>query len=102
LKERASCRHAKRACAGAPKTENLRRNQNKTGPTCANSERRIVEARKRGAKIDIYAAVRLGPRWLNRFAWFTAIATLLLICSGGMVTSKGVGLGRPTGRRLCS
>jgi len=26
--------------------------------------------------------------WLHRFAWFTAIATLLLICSGGMVTSK--------------
>jgi len=33
--------------------------------------------------------------WLNRFAWFTAIATLLLICSGGMVTSKGVGLAVP-------
>jgi len=40
--------------------------------------------------------VRLEPgRWLNRFAWFTAIATLLLICSGGMVTSKGVGLAVP-------
>jgi len=35
------------------------------------------------------------PRWLNRFAWFTAFATLLLICSGGMVTSKGVGLAVP-------
>jgi cytochrome c oxidase assembly protein subunit 15 len=33
--------------------------------------------------------------WLNRFAWFTAAATLLLICSGGMVTSKGVGLAVP-------
>src|SRR5204863_1385694 len=33
--------------------------------------------------------------WLNRFAWFTALATLLLICSGGMVTSKGVGLAVP-------
>src|SRR5438477_5652599 len=33
--------------------------------------------------------------WLNRFVWFTAIATLLLICSGGMVTSKGVGLAVP-------
>src|SRR5437660_1709318 len=32
---------------------------------------------------------------LNRFAWFTALATLLLICSGGMVTSKGVGLAVP-------
>ena len=34
-------------------------------------------------------------RWLNRFIWFTAFATLLLICSGGMVTSKGVGLAVP-------
>ena len=33
--------------------------------------------------------------WLNRFAWLTATATLLLICSGGMVTSKGVGLAVP-------
>src|ERR1700720_815181 len=33
--------------------------------------------------------------WLARFAWFTAFATLLLICSGGMVTSKGVGLAVP-------
>jgi cytochrome c oxidase assembly protein subunit 15 len=34
-------------------------------------------------------------RWFNRFAWFTAFAALLLICSGGMVTSKGVGLAVP-------
>lgn len=34
-------------------------------------------------------------RWLNRFAWFTAATTLFLICSGGMVTSKGVGLAVP-------
>src|SRR5256885_2222253 len=34
-------------------------------------------------------------KWLDRFAWFTSIATLLLICSGGMVTSKGVGLAVP-------
>jgi cytochrome c oxidase assembly protein subunit 15 len=34
-------------------------------------------------------------RWINRFVWFTAFATLLLICSGGMVTSKGVGLAVP-------
>src|SRR5580765_6116191 len=33
--------------------------------------------------------------WLNGFAWFAAFATLLLICSGGMVTSKGVGLAVP-------
>jgi heme a synthase len=40
--------------------------------------------------------LRLGPsRWLNRFAWFTAFATLLVICSGGMVTSKNVGLAVP-------
>src|SRR5436190_13596283 len=36
-----------------------------------------------------------GNGWLNRFAWFTAATTLLLICSGGMVTSKGVGLAVP-------
>jgi cytochrome c oxidase assembly protein subunit 15 len=34
-------------------------------------------------------------RWLHRFAFFTAFATLFLICSGGMVTSKGVGLAVP-------
>ncbi|HEX8490285.1 MAG TPA: COX15/CtaA family protein [Chthoniobacterales bacterium] len=33
--------------------------------------------------------------WLNRFSWFTTVATLILICSGGMVTSKGVGLAVP-------
>jgi heme a synthase len=37
----------------------------------------------------------LSSRWLNRFAWFTALAALFLICSGGMVTSKGVGLAVP-------
>src|SRR3954471_20513470 len=36
-----------------------------------------------------------GSNWLHRFAVLTAIATLLLICSGGMVTSKGVGLAVP-------
>src|SRR5881396_1422295 len=34
-------------------------------------------------------------RWLNRFAWLTCVMTILLICSGGMVTSKGVGLAVP-------
>ncbi len=34
-------------------------------------------------------------RWLNRFAWLTAVATLFLICSGGMVTSKNAGLAVP-------
>jgi len=34
-------------------------------------------------------------KWLYRFAFFTAVATLFLICSGGMVTSKGVGLAVP-------
>jgi heme a synthase len=33
--------------------------------------------------------------WLNRFAWFICVAALLLICSGGMVTSKNVGLAVP-------
>jgi cytochrome c oxidase assembly protein subunit 15 len=36
-----------------------------------------------------------GSKWLHRFAWFSVVATLLLICSGGMVTSKGVGLAVP-------
>lgn len=36
-----------------------------------------------------------GNVWLNRFAWFTAATTLLLICSGGMVTSKNAGLAVP-------
>jgi len=36
-----------------------------------------------------------GYKWLHRFALFTAMATLFLICSGGMVTSKGVGLAVP-------
>jgi heme a synthase len=33
--------------------------------------------------------------WLSRFAWLSVVATLFLICSGGMVTSKGVGLAVP-------
>ncbi len=33
--------------------------------------------------------------FLHRFAWLLVGATLLLICSGGMVTSKGVGLAVP-------
>jgi len=33
--------------------------------------------------------------WLHRFAWSLASLTLFLICSGGMVTSKGVGLAVP-------
>src|SRR5207244_3189943 len=32
---------------------------------------------------------------VNRVAWLTFVATLLLICSGGMVTSKNVGLAIP-------
>src|SRR3984893_7259872 len=38
---------------------------------------------------------RRSRKWLHRFAFFTAIATLFLICSGGMVTSKGAGLAVP-------
>jgi cytochrome c oxidase assembly protein subunit 15 len=34
-------------------------------------------------------------KWLNYFAWLTCVATLILICSGGMVTSKNVGLAVP-------
>ena len=38
---------------------------------------------------------RYPNRWVNPFAWFTVAATLLLICSGGMVTSKNAGLAVP-------
>jgi len=34
-------------------------------------------------------------RWLHRFAVFTALATLALICVGGLVTSHGVGMSVP-------
>ncbi|MBA3881981.1 MAG: COX15/CtaA family protein [Chthoniobacterales bacterium] len=40
------------------------------------------------------AAAQSNPR-LRRFAWLLAALTLFLICSGGMVTSKGVGLAVP-------
>jgi cytochrome c oxidase assembly protein subunit 15 len=33
--------------------------------------------------------------WLRRFALLTAACTLLLICAGGVVTSKGVGMAVP-------
>ncbi|RMF86485.1 MAG: hypothetical protein D6736_15025 [Nitrospinota bacterium] len=33
-----------------------------------------------------------GPRWIHRLALFTAGITFLLVCLGGLVTSKGVGL----------
>src|SRR5713101_8116716 len=33
--------------------------------------------------------------WLHRFAMLTAVATLGLICLGGLVTSKGVGMSVP-------
>src|SRR5204862_7211342 len=45
--------------------------------------------------IHAKARDRRSLRWLHRFAFLTAIATLFLICSGGMVTSKGVGLAVP-------
>src|SRR5215468_7651709 len=47
-------------------------------------------ASKNSAVID-----RRHSKWLNRFAWLTCVATLLLICSGGMVTSKNAGLTVP-------
>lgn len=46
------------------------------------------------AKMSLAAPDR-STLWLNRFAWLTCVATLFLICSGGMVTSKGVGLAVP-------
>lgn len=47
------------------------------------------------ARLELAMINRPHKRWLNRFAWFTAVCTLLLICSGGMVTSKGAGLAVP-------
>jgi cytochrome c oxidase assembly protein subunit 15 len=46
---------------------------------------------------DLSYSSRVGrsATWLDRFAWLTCVATLLLICSGGMVTSKNVGLAVP-------
>lgn len=38
---------------------------------------------------------RRSTAWLSCFGWFSSAATLLLICSGGMVTSKNVGLAVP-------
>ena len=49
----------------------------------------------RDSKPDSGAITDRGSKWLHRFSWITAIATLFLICSGGMVTSKGVGLAVP-------
>jgi cytochrome c oxidase assembly protein subunit 15 len=44
---------------------------------------------------EVSAVINRRSSWLHRFAWLTSIATLFLICSGGMVTSKGVGLAVP-------
>jgi heme a synthase len=58
--------------------------------------RRICRICPLGPIILVVDGSRLNNgRWLNRFAWLTCIATMLLICSGGMVTSKGVGLAVP-------
>ena len=52
-----------------------------------------------GARRRLYLAVLRRSaepsRWVHRFAWFLALATLFLICSGGMVTSKNAGLAVP-------
>ena len=58
---------------------------------------RIIFAQTVAESTSMSATVidRRYNNWLQRFAWFTAVATLFLICSGGMVTSKGVGLAVP-------
>ena len=48
-----------------------------------------------GEKGTIQTPPEKSATLLNRFAWITCVATLFLICSGGMVTSKGVGLAVP-------
>jgi cytochrome c oxidase assembly protein subunit 15 len=50
---------------------------------------------RRAARHDMRASSPSRSPWLQRFTWFTAAFTLFLICSGGMVTSKGVGLAVP-------
>lgn len=57
----------------------------------------IVESTSTNSATENASPARTGrySQWLNRFIWFTAFATLLLICSGGMVTSKNVGLAVP-------
>lgn len=57
----------------------------------------LAEVGERGSLRDIQVMIASVPshRWLRRFAWLLASLTLLLICSGGMVTSKGVGLAVP-------
>jgi cytochrome c oxidase assembly protein subunit 15 len=53
----------------------------------------------RAVSLRSFASTAAGDRrynkWLNRFTWFICVAALLLICSGGMVTSKNVGLAVP-------
>jgi cytochrome c oxidase assembly protein subunit 15 len=41
------------------------------------------------------ASIKRSTVWLNRFAWLTALTTLFLVCSGGMVTSQNAGLAVP-------
>jgi cytochrome c oxidase assembly protein subunit 15 len=94
------------AAGRAEKCESGRKAGGKTGATRAKSERRIIALlwrRSMSADLQIVEPSLKIPavtdrrynKWLNRFVWFTAFATLLLICSGGMVTSKNVGLAVP-------
>ncbi len=41
------------------------------------------------------ALLPVGSLWLHRYAGFVVVCTLILICSGGLVTSKGAGLAVP-------
>lgn len=62
-----------------------------TGPPSGGS----ISLRREGAPAPKSMTRPRSNRPLNCFAWLTATATLFLICSGGMVTSKGVGLAVP-------
>ena len=90
-RDAASDRAATR-CAETGKSR--RQTGTETSSACKHARRRIVPLAIVAVR-STSTPIRLGQRWLNRFAWFTAFATLLLICSGGMVTSKNVGLAVP-------
>jgi len=44
---------------------------------------------------DPHPSCETSGRWLHRYAWLTALATLCLVGIGGLVTSHGVGMAVP-------
>jgi len=56
---------------------------------------RHLQSHPRAAAAVVFEMRQNFPRALNYFTWFTLAATLALICVGGVVTSKGVGMAVP-------